>query len=252
MAILDILEGVLGKEAIDKIKSNTRLGTDLMKSDELFNGYYGRDVGTDDDGNPVKVASSTVQAVVTERTTPPAASASTDLTAVLESLKTITSRLDAMPDPAKAVETKFEDLLKTRGAELLGQAEERALRKSDQLNRVRDEHRETFGEKFDTDKFAEFIEEHKKTGTSFATVEKAYEAFVAPKLTEKRVADGIRDGLKAKATNAGVPGVTPPSSKSTLAHLINRGRSQDGNGQTATQRAGDQLAARLAASQNDV
>jgi len=246
MAILDELAGIIGAEAVAKIKADSKITTKLTEGERLY-GFY-----TDDDTT-----------TTTETTTPPVTTQTTDTTSAARSavldLKAIEGLLDkklgGLDDRIKTATTAtVEEIIKKRGAELTVNASSIALRNADELNRVYRRHEKDFGEDFDTAKFNEFVETEKKAGRGFASVTDAYEAWTKDRRTEKTIAaakeEGKREALKERADMM-IPGVTPASARTPLGQLLNRGRDKDATGKTSVEKAASSLEARLARHAND-
>ena len=228
MSILDDFEGVLSTEEISKIKASPVLRNRLEKGDELLR-YYTEG----DEAPPIKI----------EKTDPPARTTpSGDLSDLTKTLGEITAKLGNV-----VTKDDLEATLTKRGNELAQAASSRALKQSDELNRIYRRHEKDFGEEFDSTKFDTWADEQMKAGHQFNSVTAAYEDFTAPQRTKAEIEKGVREGLKVRnAENQGaqVPGVTPPSSKSPIATFMRRGKEADGENKTAVDRAGAALAAR--------
>jgi len=235
MALLDDLEGILGKEAVEKIKADPRVSVRASKAEELL-GYY----DGDEPVVPVKVEPKVEPTKVVS-------SPGMDMAALLAGIdKSLDSKLGVI---GKTIDDKIAEAVKTRGAELAGNASSIALRNADELNRVYRRHEKDFGEDFDSTAFNTFVETQKKTGRNFNSVTEAYEAMTADKRNDKTVEERVREGLKAKASAQNVPGVTPPSVKSPLGVFMARGKTE-GGADTAVSKAAAMLAARRAAHAN--
>ena len=235
MALLDDLEGILGKDAIDKIKADPRVSQRAIKADELL-GYYDGDEPT---APPAKVEPKVEPVKVT--------SPGMDMAALLAGIdKSLDAKLGTI---GKTIDDKIDAAVKTRGAELAGNASSIALRNADELNRVYRRHEKDFGEDFDSTAFNTFVEDQKKNGRGFKSVTEAYEAMTADKRTDKTVEDRVREQLKTRASAQNVPGVTPPSVKSPLGVFMARGKAE-GGADTAVSKAAAMLAARRASHAN--
>lgn len=240
MALIDELASVIGADAVAKLKADPNVSKRITRGDDFYKMY----VGVDDDTTTETPAATTTTtaATVPAVTTAP----SNDNSGIMAELAKINSRLDAVKDLPQTIQTEVNKVVEARGRELRGGAVMDALRISDEMNRIYRSHEKTYGEDFDSTKFNTYVEEQKAAGRNFASVTQAYESFTEPKRIDKTVNDRVRDELKLKATN-NVPGVTPPSSKSALSAIMNRGRATDNNNETAVDRAGRKLAERMAA-----
>jgi hypothetical protein len=243
-SILDELAGVLSPAELAKIKADAGLSERITKgADELY-GYYKDDTIDPPTATATPTSTTTTTAPVVTTTVAP----SGDLGAILRTLDGVTRRLEAIGDVPKMIESKVEEVVKARGDELVSAVATRALRQADELAKAREDWNRNFSEggkkQFDTEAFEKFVNEQTAAGTRFASVTKAYESFTAPQREEVTVETKVRDRLKER--NSGhVPGVTPTTANTTLAVLMARGRDKDGNGETAVNRAGASLDARL-------
>ena len=230
MSILDDFEGVLSTEEIAKIKASPVLRTRLEKGDELLTYYTDGETPTVETKKPLVRAEASADAG--------------DLASITKTLGELTTKLGNV-----VTKDDLEATLTKRGNELTQAAASRALKQSDELNRIYRRHEKDFGEEFDSEKFETFAAEQMKAGKNFSSVTAAYEEYTAPQRTKSEIEKGVREGLKVRnAENQGaqVPGVTPPSSKSPIATFMRRGKEADGENKTAVDRAGAALSARRA------
>ena len=230
MSILDDFEGVLSTEEIAKIKASPALRTRLEKGDELLTYYTDGETPTVETKKPPVRAEASAEAG--------------DLASITKTLGELTTKLGNV-----VTKEDLEATITKRGNELAQAASSRALKQSDELNRIYRRHEKEFGVEFDSTAFDTWADEQLKSGRQFKSVTAAYEDFTAPERTKAQIETGVRDELKKRnAENQGaqVPGVTPPSSKSPIATFMNRGREKDGENKTAVDRAGAALSARRA------
>lgn len=223
-SLLDDLKGILGDDAIAKIEANPALKSRVEKGSELVTMYFG-----DDDPDPVTPpANRSNEPPPAPRSVP---GAGLDLSAVERMLDTKLGSINT------TIDTKLGELVNARGTELLNNAVKIALQRSDELNRVYNRHSAEFGEVFDSVKFNEFLETPEAKAKNFQSVTQAYEAWVAPRLTQKAIDKGIEDGIKAKSGSS-VPGTTPaPSTNNTITFFRKRGTAAEGGATTGAQRA---------------
>lgn len=196
-SILDDLEGVLSKEELAKIKANPAIATRLTRGDELREWYDGGEVETP----PAAV------------TLPPAPRAGTppppgqfDLSAIERS---IDAKIGAI---TTTINTTIESALKTRGDELFNNAVRTAVQRSDELQRIYGRHEREVGKPFDSAEFNTYLEKPEVKARGFRTLTDAYEAFVAPVVTERTIETEVNKRYTAKvAADSGknVPGTTP-------------------------------------------
>lgn len=230
MPVFEELEGLLGAEAVAKLTPEMR--TKLEFGEELTS-YY--------NGDTTEQPKPKVAARANEARTEPAASGNFDL-AALDTL--LEKRIGNIDEKIKA---GIEEGMKTKGAELFRNATSSATDTMLGVLTVSQKHRKDFGEDFDPSTLNSWALEEQKKGRVFKNVEDAYDQMVAPKREEKRVADGIREGLKTRTSQEGVPGYTPPAANAPHRILSMRGRTEGGAGSAVSAAAAD-LAARRQAS----
>jgi hypothetical protein len=230
-SILDDLAGILPAAELEKLKGNAALKTRLERGDELRS-YY--------DGEPEPV---TPPAARNEpppvRATPPP-SANFDLSSIEALLDKKLGTINT------TIESKINETVERRGTELVMNAVGMATQRADELNRIYHRHSTEFGEAFDSTKFNDFLmlpensvmgADGKRVGSKFRTTTEAYDAMIAPRVTEKKIADGIAAGVAAKS-GAHVPGTTPmPATSGAILAFQRRGGPADGAPATGAQRA---------------
>jgi len=229
MPIFDELEGLLGAEVLAKLSPEMR--SKLEFSEELLNFYDGK---IEDQPKP------RVAARAPESTTTPSAGTSFGLDDIE---KLLDKRMGTISDTVKAT---VEEAVKTRGQELFNNATAAATNTMTAILRVGRKHRETFNEDFDPDALNEWATAEQAKGRKFSNVEDAYDAMTATKRVDKQVADGIREGLKTRNSQASVPGYTPPSATAPHKILSMRGKVEGAAG-SAVSAAAAELAARRTA-----
>jgi hypothetical protein len=246
MALLDDLTKILGEEAVGKIKADSNISKRLNQGDEFFRMYVGLDDATTTADTTTAAATTTSAAPVTATATTATSTASPDLMA---ELRKINQRLDTYGDIPKTIETELGKAKETYGRELRQGVVVDALMMADDVFDMKQEYRDLTGKKLDRAEFNTFIEEQKKANRLFHSVRDAYDAYTEPLRRKKEIDDAVEADRKVRATN-NVPGVTPPSSNSTLAALMNAGKTSDKNGETAVDRAARRLQQRINASAN--
>lgn len=116
------------------------------------------------------------------------------------------------PEFLAAVNTRAEEVAKTKFEAERANVIGRSAEISDTITSIRETHLREFGEPLDSAAFKTFYAaEGPKYGNDLLG---SYNAFVAKKREDKRVADGIKAGLEAAATSSvpgsAVPGVSNP------------------------------------------
>lgn len=240
MALIDELEGVFGKETLAKLPAELRAKVEF--GEELTK-YYDGAVEEAPVRKPARAAETVVASVVTA----PGAAAPGSLSAGLDDIaKLLDTRLDTLKT---GIKTEFETTMKTEGDKLFNSAVARSIKLTDELADVRETHRSTFNEKLDTVAFDKFINDNGGMG-QFKSIDGAYKSFMGDRLVQKKIDDGVRDGLKQRNSGAALPGVSPNGSKGPVSILSARRR--DGTTPSADapksniEKAADALAARLA------
>lgn len=244
-SILDDLKGILSPAEYAKLEASEAVKTRISRGDELRS-YY--------DGEPEPVAPPVRNEPPPVRATPPG---QFDLSQVEASLGRM---LDAKLGTINTtIETKIAETVTARGAELVNSAVSIAMRQADELNRVYHRHSTEFGESFDSNAFNEFLmkpensladKDGKRVGSKFPTVMSAYEAMVAPRATQKQIADGIKAGVAA-ASGTHVPGTTPaPAVHGNIVKFMKRGGPADGAPATGASKAAAMLD-RIQANRNE-
>jgi hypothetical protein len=225
MPIFDELEGLLGAETLAKLTPELR--AKLEFGDELTS-YYNGD--TQEQPRPRSAAARTETAPGTT-TTP-----NFDL-AALDAL--FDKKLGELPN---LVKTQVDEAVKSRGNELFTNAVATSMQNSRELIRIEGRHERDFGAPLDETAFDAFVTAGRKAGKQFTSVSQAYDDFTRDKYTEKTVAERVRDELKTRASQQGVPGYTPPSATAPHRILAMRGKSE-GGGVSAVNKAAEALAA---------
>lgn len=226
-ALLDELKGILSAEEFAKLEGNAAMKTRLERGDELRNWYDGDEPPAANEPPPAPP----------RRDAPPPVSAAADIQAIERMLD---SKLATITG---TVETKINEAIERRGAELVVSASNLATAKADELNRVYLRHQSDFGEAFDTNTFNEFLmkpensvmdKDNKRVGSKFPTITAAYDAMTGDRRRQKELAAAKAEGVaEGKAANSGrnLPGTTPGPMSSNVRFFTQRGRPTDQNGQ---------------------
>lgn len=230
MPVFEELEGLLGAEAVAKLTPEMR--TKLEFGEELTS-YY--------NGDTTEQPKPKVAARANEARTEPAANGNFDL-AALDTL--LEKRIGNIDEKIKA---GVDAVVKERGNEIFNNATAAATNTMTEILRVGRKHRETFGEELDPDVLNVWATEQQKAGVKFTSVTDAYDKMTADKRVEKKVEDQVRERLKTRTSQEGVPGYTPPAANAPHRILSMRGRTEGGAGSAVSAAAAD-LAARRQAS----
>jgi hypothetical protein len=228
-SILEDLKGILSPAEYAKLEARTDLATRLSRGDELRS-YY--------DNDEVE----TPPAVVT----PPAARQGTPPPPGQFDLSAFERVLDARLGTINTtIETKIADAVKTRGDELVNNAVKISIQRADELNRIYYRAEKETGAPFDSAKFNDFLESPAGKAARYPSITAAYEAFVAPVVTERTIATKVAEGVKA-ATSAQsgqhVPGTTPgPSTNKAILTFQRRTATGAASETTGAGRAAAQL-----------
>ena len=220
--ILDELKGVLDDATMAKIEANAALKTRITRGDELRS-YY-------DGDEPPVVADPPARVDPPARPNPPAGTGGQfDLSAIERMLDTKLASINT------TIEAKIGDVVKARGDELVNNAVKIAVQRTDELSRIYVEHNANYGEAFYSGKFNEFLEANKDKG--FRSIHQAYDAWVAPKATEREVDKRVKEKLAAES-GKNVPGTTPaPATNSNIRHFMKRTGTGAAAGDTSASRA---------------
>jgi hypothetical protein len=231
-SIYDELEGLLGAEAVEKVKSSPLAERIRVGADDLYNFYTG------ESSDPPPPRQQTQPQPVTPPVRQPQPALGGELDAIMQ-------RLDKIPT-AEAVKTMVDEAITARGKELANSVSNRATNVTLDVIKADRKHRAEFGEELDIDGLNAFAEEKKKTGRVYASVDDAYMDFTAEKRVSKRVEDGVREGLKQRSSQQNVPGFTPPSSRAPHVLIMSKNKfAQSGAGAgEAVSKAAQELSAR--------
>lgn len=156
--------------------------------------------------------------------TPPPVAAAGDMSAVLKQLSDLNVNLaarDARIDKLEKNAVTLEKLPEYR-TELLGLA----IKSSHEVARLESTHEKEFGESLDLDGLSAWIDEQKKAGVGFSSITKAYEAKMMDKRIEKKIADGIAEGVKQKKSSESVPGQSSVTAISAGQELMRKQRGE--------------------------
>src|SRR4029077_5376144 len=123
----------------------------------------------------------------------PAPAAEPDAAADMKSLLASVAELNAKVTNMDKSYVRLEKLPEYRG-EMLGAT----IRLAHEVGLVTANHQKEFGEPLDMDAFDKFIADSKKEGAAYPTVTAAYNAMVSEKRIEKKIADGVAEGVKQK------------------------------------------------------
>lgn len=229
-SLLEDLEGLLGTEGVSKLTPEAK--SRLEFAGELES-YYN---GTIEEAPKPRTA-----ARAPEVPTPTPNTGSFDLDAIDKLLEKRVGNID------ERIKKGIEDGMKEKGAELFKNATSSATDTMLGVLTVSQKHRRDFNEDFDPAVLNAWALDEQKKGRVFKNVEDAYDQMTAPKREQKRIDDGIREGLKTRNSQESVPGYTPPAANAPHRILSMRGRTE-GTGTSAVSAAAADLAARRQAS----
>lgn len=203
MAILDDLKGLLSPAEFAKIEGNSAIATRLTRGEELRSFYEGEEPPAHVDP-PARV-------------NPPGMF---DLSAVERMLDSKLGKIN------ETVDARVAEVVKTRGDELVNNAVKISIQRADELNRIYYRSERETGEPFDSAKFNTFLESPEAKAARYPTITAAYEAYVAPVVQAKTIADARKEGAAAaRAEDSGkhVPGTTPgPAVNANILHFQKR------------------------------
>lgn len=140
-----------------------------------------------------------------------------DLKAISDQLSGLKTSLD---ERFKNVVSK--DDLPKLGEELLG----RAIKNAHMVAKIERQHEKEFGEELNLDELNKYLEEQVKSGRTFRNMQEVYDAKMGEKRTEKKIADGIKEGLKQKKSADAVPGQSSPAAGSSAQEAIRKARGE--------------------------
>lgn len=219
-----------------KIAANPQIAADDAYTTNLFGIFKGIDEGTPAATEPPAAAAAVHVPTVPSAAAPPAAAAVStpvavagDNAAILAALSKLSTSID---DRFKNVVTA--DQLPKLGAELVNNAIAHSLRQSDELATIRETFRDEFpGEKFDKAAFEKFVldaQDPVSKRSKYNTLTDAFDAMVAQKRMDAKIATGIADGVKQKTSSATVPGQTQSTSLSPAQQVIQKAKSASAGG----------------------
>ena len=219
MALIDDLEGILGKEAIEKIKAGG-LDARISRGDEVLS-YL-------DDG---KLPPET-------KTTPAVSGLSLeDLTKTLKTSFTefetsFTSKVDAI------AEAKAKSLIDAKSSEFYSGVLAQSTKWADEISDIKSDYRETFGEKLDLETMRTWAKENNKSIDSPKAI---YEEFTREKRTEKLIEQKAQEKANAIISSKSVPGVSPAQATGVRAALKTFGKAVNADGKTRAEVLNDKL-----------
>lgn len=209
--ILAELEGILGAEAVAKLRTNEATVTRLTKASELIGYYEGEDV------TPPAPRREAPPAVV-----PPVAAPPTG-----DSLAAIMARLDSFGNLDEKIKTGVDAAVQSRGNELVNNAIAISMRNTRELTKIDSRHRADFGEDLDDSALEAHVKAAQEAGRPFRTISDAYDDMTRKKREDKTVDERVREGLKAKASGQ-VPGQSAPAPTPMLG-ILKGGKSNPGD-----------------------
>jgi hypothetical protein len=248
--LLELLEPDQRTAVQAKLAANPKLIAQDKFVHSLFGAYKGLEEGT----TPATTTTTTTTETPAAAHTPtvPSAAATTTPVAAAAATTTAASSADnkAIMDMLANLNKKLEnvvtaDQIPKLGAELVNNAIAHSLRQADELAVIRETHREEFGEKLDKAAFEKFVLDAQDPTTKrspYATLTAAYDAMVSQKRIDKKIADGITEGVKHKTSGAAVTGQTQSTSLSPAQQVIAKAKATGGGGKSNLQAAIDRMA----------
>jgi hypothetical protein len=235
--ILDDLEGILGAEAVTKLRANPTVATRLQRGESIRE-YYD---GTMEGDPPPPVVRPAAGAP------PPVTVGTGSLADVLGELNKVTERLGKIDE---TVANKVNEIVEKRGNELVGTATAISMRNIRELSKIDNRHRTDFGEELDDTKLEAHAAAAAAAGRPFRTVTEAYEDMTREQRLQKQIAAGVETGVREKLkerSNATIPGVSGTSG-SPMLRMLRKGPSGPGAGgeASAVSKAARALEERLA------
>lgn len=205
--ILDELEGILGADAIGKLRA-APIAQRLQRGDSVREYYDGNMEG---DPPPPRERQQQRQE--------PGSGGGESLADVLGELGKITTRLGTLD---ATVATKVNEVVEKRGSELFNNAVGMAMNNTLDLLDITARHRENFGEPLDRVKLEAHATAAREAGRPFRTVTEAWEDMTREDRLEKRIATGVETGIREKLktiNNGSLPGVSGTSGSPMLRAL---------------------------------
>jgi hypothetical protein len=210
--ILAELEGILGADAVAKLRTNEATVTRLTKASELIGYYEGE--------------SDTPPAAPARREPPPAAGVTPPAVGG-DSLAAIMARLDSFGNLDEKIKTGVDAVVQARGQELRGGAVADAIRITRDLAKIDARHRADFGEELDDIALNAYVQKATDEGRPFRTAMDAYEDMTRDRRVDKRVEDTVREKLKHQASGQ-VPGQSAPAPTPMLG-ILKGGKANPGD-----------------------
>jgi hypothetical protein len=140
-------------------------------------------------------------------------------------LKGITEQLTKL---SSTLEEKLKNVITRDQLPMLeGQVLEKAIFNASMVMEMKAEHKSTFGEDLDLGKLNSYLEEQKKAGRSFSNIRSVYDDMMHEKMMQKKIADGIAEGLKQKRSSEAVPGQSSPAALSPAQVVLKTARGSD-------------------------
>lgn len=208
MAILDDLKGILSPEDFAKIEGNESLRTRVTRGDELRSFY---------DGEEPPPVETKVDPPPARREPPANTGGAFDLGAIERMLDTKLKTVNT------TIETRVDEIVKTRGDEMVNNTVKIAVQRADELNRIYGRHLRETGKDFDSAEFNAFLEKPESKARGYRTITDAYNDFVAPLTQEREVERKVKERLAAESGQH-VPGTTPaPARNGNIREFMKRG-----------------------------
>lgn len=142
---------------------------------------------------------------------------SADLASLDARLNDFRSSLFKAPEFQSAVDARAKELAKAAVDEARASIVGTGMKLSAEISDIRESHFQEFGKRLDNAAFEKYFIDN---GSNFdGSLTKAHDAFVGEERVQKRIADGIAEDRKVRATGQ-VPGTALPESDSVAGHML--------------------------------
>jgi len=230
--ILEELKALLGEDAIKKIDGNETLSKRVKEASDLYTAF---------ETSPEPTTTTTTTATTTTEPVKTAAATVTTEPAKTLDLTPVLAKLKGLEDTLGGLEKKFVgvDKLPEYRREMLADA----LYKTSELSDLKADHRAEFSESLDIHKLDDFMKEQQKAGAVYPNLTAAYNQMVADRRMQKKIEQGVADGIKQKQSSTTVPAQTTVTAQTPMLELIGKAHEKKEGGQTAVQKAAEKLRA---------
>lgn len=193
--ILDDLEGILGKEATDKLRS-APLAQRLQRGDSVREFYDGDQSG--DPPAPIRQ----------QQRQEPQGGGGESLSDIMGQLKTVTEGLSKIP---QTVQEEVKKVVDAEGNKLFANVLSASMRNNRELSRIDSRHRTEFGADLDDAALEAHADAAAKAGRPFRSITEAYDDMTREARVQKEIKTGVETGVREKLkeqNNGSLPGVS--------------------------------------------